>query len=333
MPSASPSSAVIMRDIDTAHAWRRDTFRAADWTLPVPDACVAELDAVVGRLRDGGAIATETLTPEPFELSRCAALMRRARQELVDGAGMVVLDRFPVERYEPAEAKAIGWLLAALLGRIVAQKQDGTRLYDVKDSGQALGYGVRRSVTNLGQPFHTDGPWLWQPPAFVGLCCLATALEGGNSRAMSLVTAHNAMRARHPRLLPRLYAPFHWDRQAEHGPGEPTWATHPVFASVGGTLVARYYDDYVVNGHRLASDPLDAEGADALAALREIVDAEEHRIEFRIEAGQLQCLNNRQIAHSRTAFKDATAPGQIRHMLRLWNREEGTPHIDGQRAL
>ena len=86
------------------------------------------------------------------------------------------------------------------------QKWDGTRVYDVKDYGQPLGYGVRRSVTNLEQPFHTDGPWLWQPPAFVGLCCLATALEGGNSRAMSLVTAHNAMRARHPRLLPRLVA-------------------------------------------------------------------------------------------------------------------------------
>ena len=51
---------------------------------------------------------------------------------------------------------------------------------------------------------------------------------------------------------------------------------------------------------------------DALAALREIVDAPEQWVEFRIEQGQLQYLNNRQIAHSRTAFRDAGEPGQIR---------------------
>ena len=62
----------------------------------------------------------------------------------------------------------------------------------------------------------------------------------------------------------------------------------------------------------------------------EIVDAPEEWVEFRIEQGQLQYLNNRQIAHCRTAFRDAGEGGQIRHMLRLWNREEGTPHVDGQ---
>jgi len=50
------------------------------------------------------------------------------------------------------------------------------------------------------------------------------------------------MRARHPRLLGRLYAPVHWDRQAEHGPDEARWSTHPVFASDGPALAARYYD-------------------------------------------------------------------------------------------
>jgi alpha-ketoglutarate-dependent taurine dioxygenase len=243
------------------------------------------------------------------------------------------VDRFPVEQYAPAESRAIGWLLASILGRIVAQKQDGTRLYDVKDSGQALGYGVRRSVTNLGQPFHTDGPWLWQPPAFVGLFCLATASAGGESRVASLVTAHNLMRARHGDLLPRLYAPFHWDRQAEHGPGESRWATHPLFTDVGGALAARYYDDYIANGQKMAGEPLDAEGADALAAFREIVDAHDQWVEFRIEQGQLQYLNNRQVAHSRTEFRDSGGPAAPRHMLRLWNREEGTLHIDGQRPV
>src|SRR5262245_3883018 len=321
---------IIEQDILCGCAWRPDQLRPAAWIVPVPAACQEEIDAVVTSLRASGTEQIEALEPSRFRLRACAKLMETVRGKLIDGPGLAVVDRVPVERYSPEESKAIGWLLAGALGRIVAQKWDGTRLYDVKDSGKPLGYGIRRSVTNLGQPFHTDGPWLWRPPAFVGLFCLATARAGGDSRVRSLAAAHNAMRARHPRLLARLYAPVHWDRQAEHAPDETRWATHAVFASEGGALLARYYDDYVANGHKLAGVPLDALAADALAALAEIVDAHDEWVEFRIEPGQFQYLNNRQIAHSRTAFQDSDAPGQIRHMLRLWNRDEGTLHVDGQ---
>ena len=321
---------MVERQVGGGRGWRRDDLRPADWIVPVPDACLREVEALVGRLRAGAAGPVEALTPESFALPECARLMDAVRDRLLHGPGLAVVDRFPVADYGSREATAVGWLLACLLGRVVAQKQDGTRLYDVKDSGQALGYGVRRSVTNLGQPFHTDGPWLWQPPRLVGLFCLATAMAGGESRVTSLVSAHDAMRARHPDLLGRLYQPFCWDRQAEHGPDELRWSAHPVFAADAGDLVARYYDDYIENGQRLAGEPLDAVGSEALAALREIADAPEHWVEFRIEQGQLQYLNNRQVAHSRTAFRDGGA-GQVRHMLRLWNREEGTLHVDGQR--
>ena len=331
MPPNRSSPPVIAQNLDNGRAWRADRLSASDWTVPVPAPCIAEMDAVIDRLRAAPPGPVEVLAPDRILLGSCARLMGAVRDKLLEGPGIAVIDRFPVERYAADEGKAIGWLLASLLGRIVAQKWDGTRLYDVKDSGRALGYGVRRSVTNLGQPFHTDGPWLWQPPALVGLFCLSTALDGGDSRVASLVAAHNAMRARHPRLLLRLYAPFRWDRQAEHGDDEPRWATHPVFAADGGTLAARYYDDYIGNGQRLAAEPLDAEGADALSALRAIMDARESWVEFRIEQGQLQYLNNRQVAHSRTAFKDSAEPGRTRHMLRLWSREQGTPHVDGQR--
>ena len=330
MALVQPRVQMIQQDVLGGCAWSAEGLRPAEWIVPVPRACLEEIDTVVKWLRASGMGPIEALEPARFRLASCGTLMETVRGKLVDGPGLAVVDRVPVEEYSAEESKAIGWLLAGILGRIVAQKWDGTRLYDVKDSGQPLGYGVRRSVTNLGQPFHTDGPWLWQPPAFVGLFCLATARAGGESRVRSLAAAHNAMRARHPRLLGRLYAPVHWDRQAEHGPDEARWSTHAVFASDGSTLAARYYDDYITNGQKLAGEPLDAEAADALAALREIVDAPEEWVEFRIERGQLQYLNNRQIAHSRTAFRDAGEPGQIRHMLRLWNREEGTLHVDGQ---
>ncbi len=291
---------------------------------------MAELDEVAAAVR-ATPRPVDTLKPEDFPLRACTAVMASVRAKLETDTGLAVVDRFPVERYSDAENLAIGWLLAAMLGQVVAQKANGTRLYDVKDSGQALGYGVRRSVTNLGQPFHTDGGWLWKAPAFVGLFCLESAMEGGLSRFVSLVTAHHELRRRRPDLLARLYQPFHWDRQGEHAPDAPRVSRRPVFEYEGGTLASRYYEDYIRNGSKLADAELDDEGLQALEAMREIVDDPVNWVEFRIEKGQLQYLNNRQFAHSRTAFQDA-GPRQGRHMLRLWNRDEGTWHLEGSPA-
>jgi len=317
-------------DIEVKKSWRRESIAPEGWLIPLPVDCVAELDEVAAAVR-ATPRPVDTLDPADFSLRACTAVMASVRAKLETDTGLAVVDRFPVERYSHAENLAIGWLLAAMLGQVVAQKATGTRLYDVKDSGQALGYGVRRSVTNLGQPFHTDGGWLWKAPAFVGLFCLESAMEGGLSRFVSLVTAHHELRRRRPDLLARLYQPFHWDRQGEHAPDAQRVSRQPVFEYEGGTLASRYYEDYIRNGSKLADAELDDEGLQALEAIREIVDDPVNWVEFRIEKGQLQYLNNRQFAHSRTAFQDA-GPGQGRHMLRLWNRDEGTWHLEGSPA-
>lgn len=321
---------VAPEDVELKKSWTRESISPEGWLIPLPADCVGELDEVAAAVR-ATPRPVDTLDPADFSLRACTAVMASVRAKLETDTGLAVVDRFPVERYSQAENLAIGWLLAAMLGQVVAQKANGTRLYDVKDSGQALGYGVRRSVTNLGQPFHTDGGWLWKAPGFVGLFCLESAMEGGLSRFVSLVTAHHELRRRRPDLLARLYQPFHWDRQGEHAPDAPRVSRQPVFEFEGGTLASRYYEDYVRNGSKMAGEELDDEGAQALAALREIVDDPANWVEFRIEKGQLQYLNNRQFAHSRTAFTDP-GPGQGRHMLRLWNRDEGTWHLEGSPA-
>jgi len=320
---------VTVPDADKYKAWSRHSVSPEAWLISLPDVCIDELDEVVAAIRARPEGPVEELTPEEFSLDACAAIMAQVRTKLEHHIGLAVVDRFPVERYRLQENRAIAWLLARMLGQVVAQKWNGIRLYDVKDTGQALGYGVRRSVTNLGLPFHTDGGWLWMPPAFVGLYCLQSGQEGGISRFVSLVTVHNELRRLHPDLLDRLYRPFVWDRQAEHGPDDLPYARQPVFEHAGRTLIGRYFEDYVVTGSKLAGEPLDDDGRAAFAAMRAIVEDPAHWVEFRIETGQLQYLNNRQFAHSRTAFTDS-ADGAPRHMLRLWNRDEGTPHLEGQ---
>ena len=320
---------MLDEEVTDTRAWQRHTVSPEDWLIPLPAACIAELDEVVGFLRTHPQPILH-LTPAAFSLTACATVMAQVRDKLQHQTGLAVVDRVPVERYSVAENKAIGWLLARLLGQVVAQKWDGTVLYDVKDVGKPLGYGVRRSVTNLGQPFHTDGGWLWRPPAFVGLFCLQTAREGGYSQFLSLFTVHNALRLQHPDLLARLYGPFWWDRQAEHAPDDRRCCRQPVFQYDGTTLLARYYEDYIVNGYKLAGAALDPVGREALAAMRAIVEEAENWVEFRVAQGQLQYINNRQFAHARTAFLDDPSAQVHRHMLRLWNRDEGTPDLEGR---
>jgi alpha-ketoglutarate-dependent taurine dioxygenase len=318
----------LHEEITDERAWKRETVSPEDWLVPFPQACVAELDALVQFVRQNPQPLAH-LTPSSFALTACARVMAQVQRQMHSHVGFAVVDRVPIERYSVTENRAIGWVLASLLGQVVAQKWDGTVLYDVKDSGRPFGHGVRRSVTNLAQPFHTDGGWLWRPPSAIVLFCLQQAQQGGLSRVVSLCTVHNELLRRHPDLLARLYHPFWWDRQAEHAPDDVCVSRHPVYQYDRQTLLGRYYEDYICHGSRLAGEELDTEGTAALAAMRAIVDAPENWVEFRVEHGQLQYINNRQFAHARTAFGDTPGVRSPRHMLRLWHRAEGIPALEG----
>src|SRR6266446_5166590 len=90
-----------------------------------------------------------------------------------------------------------------------------------------------------------------------------------------------------------------------------------------GQVGAAFNEKLVETGAARAGMPLDDEAREALAAMRAIVDSPELWVEFTIERGQVQFINNRQFAHSRTDFKDAVEPHLKRHLIRLWTREEG----------
>jgi alpha-ketoglutarate-dependent taurine dioxygenase len=312
---------ILMQDVQDRRAWRRETLSPVDWEVTLPSRCIDELDAALRQLRRDP-LPTLLLSPDQFALSACAEVMDEVRARLA-GVGLAVVGPLPVERYELEENRAACWLLTQLLERPVAQAWNGAVLYDVRDTGKTLEYGVRRSVTNLDLTFHTDGPWLTLPPHLVGLYCINPAQEGGVSRFVSLCTVHNEFRRRHPELLPRLYRPYPWDRQAEHAPDDPKTGAQPIFQHDGRSLVGRFNERLIEAGAELAGEPLDAEGQDALEAMRRVVDSPELRVEFRIERGQIQYLNNREFAHSRTDFRDAPEPNRKRHLLRVWTREEG----------
>jgi alpha-ketoglutarate-dependent taurine dioxygenase len=303
-------------------------FSAADWLVPLPERAAAELEGFVTGLRRDP-LPTVLLSPPATGFHACRAAMAEVGERLRGPVGLAVLDRVPVERFSEEENLAIAWVMGSLLGRLVAQKWDGTMLYDVRDTGKRLEYGVRRSVTNLELQFHTDAPWLALPPEHVGLLCLNRAPEGGVSRFVSLADAHDTLGGRAAGLLKRLYEPFPFDRQAEHAPDDPKVEWQPVFAEKPDGPVCRYNRALIETGAELAGEAVDAEGREALDAIRELVESPQRWVELTMERGQLQYLDNRRFAHARTAFTDGADPAHKRHLIRLWNRDEGRRTFHG----
>ncbi|MEV8511999.1 TauD/TfdA family dioxygenase [Dactylosporangium sp. NPDC051484] len=319
---------MLEEEIGPDRAWRGTTVTAADWTVPVDHDALREITRLVQNLR-AAPLPLLLRRPEHFDLPHCRELMRRVRRTLTDGIGLVVVDRMPLHEMSREEATTVYWTLGQFLGQPVATKWDGTMLYDVKDTGKRFGHGVRGSATNVELTFHTDNAFGATLPDFVGLLCLQQSQSGGTSRFCSLYTVHNELLRRAPELLRRLYQPAYYDRQAEHAPDAPQVLRAPMFSYAGGKLAARLVPGLVRRGYALMGEEPDAPLVDALECLESVLADESLRVEFKIEPGQLQYLNNLECGHYRSAFVDAEEPERKRHLIRVWYRDHGGPTYDG----
>ena len=323
MSEPLPSTAIPQRLL-----WRGADLAASAGKIALPADVEAELDRLVTAL-DRDPIPLLLLRPDDFALDASHAFMREVKVSLDQGPGFAIVDRLPVERWSQDGARAVWWLLASLVARPVAQKWDGTSIYDVTDLGRPPGNGVRPDVTNYEQNFHTDNSYNLVPPHYVGLLCLRTAMEGGVSGIVSFATAHEEMRRRHPNLLPRLYHPFYFDRQREHAPDDVMTTYHPMLESEDGRLIARLSHFQVTNGHRIAGVELDPEGAAALEAFEAILNAPDMAARFHFQPGQMQLIDNRALGHKRTAFRDWPEVERKRLLVRLWLRDRGSRAYNG----
>ncbi len=309
-------------------------WRAAE--LP-PDAGVIRLNpAALAELADAAAflaanpLPTEALEPEAFDMPACQAAMAEARRALDAGLGFAVIDRLDVS--DPLIATKLYWLLMAMAAPIVAQKHDGTMIYDVADTGaEALaGNGVRASKTNARQGFHSDNAFNL-PPDYVALLCLQPAKEGGVSGLISFQTVYNRLLETSPGdVVRRLFEPFWFDRQLEHAPGDAPVSRKPAFqaAASGGVEVA-FSPRLVRQGAEVRGEAMDDRAEAALQALATITEDAALAHSFAFEPGQIQIVNNRRIGHRRTAFVDWPEPERRRRLVRLWMRTSGRPFYAG----
>ena len=304
-------------------AWSRRDVRPEDYRVELSAACLDEIRRAVDDIR-AFPLPTIVRGPDDFAMPVCQEKMGRVRHILDRGRRFAIVDRLPVGDMDAGEATAIYWLLSIMISRPVAQKLDGTMIYDVLDTGQQAlpGSGVRPDKTNTEIRFHNDNAYNDTPPDYVGLLCLRQAESGGHSRVISFHTVHNTLLARHPRELPRLYRPFWFDRQREYRTGESPIFCAPVFDGVG-ELRARFSAHQISGGYALRGEPIDAEGAAAIAAMLDVFDDDGLSVDFDLEPGQMQFVDNRALGHSRTAFVDHPEPDRKRHLVRLWLRDRG----------
>lgn len=317
-----------MLDEPVARAWVAADIDSADCLVMLDDPARDELLQIAELMR-ARPLPLLLRAPSQFDMPALRDFMVRARGLLDGHPGIAVIDRLPLDSMEVEDAVTVFWVLGQLVGRPVAQKWDGTMLYDVMDTGQRYAYGVRGSYTNVELLFHTDNAFAIAQPEYVALLCIRPALAGGVSRFCSIYAVHNRLLAQYPRALERLYRCVLWDRQAEHAPGAPKVTKAPVFGYDHGRLSARLNLSLIRKGYEVAGVDMDEETADALAALESVADHPDLWFELPIERGQVQFLNNRDVAHYRSQFTDHEDPARKRHLVRTWHREQGLPTYDG----
>ena len=120
-----------------------------------------------------------------------------------------------------------------------------------------------------------------------------------------------------------------FDRQAEHAPGEARTTCAPFFSWDGTRLSARANVALARKGYEVAGEAPDRELVDALNAVEAIANAPDLWVEAPLQRGQLQYLNNREVAHYRSHFEDHPDPALKRHLYRTWHRNRGRRSYDG----
>ena len=143
----------------------------------------------------------------------------------MDGRGIVMMQDFPLDRFD-REGAAIAYIgLGAHLGQTMSQNKLGHILGHVKDlGGDYNDANTRGYMTNAEMRFHTDAC------DYVGLLCLQTPMSGGASRIASSVTVYNTMLKRRPELVEALCGDYYRSRSGEVSAGELPYFKQPIFS-------------------------------------------------------------------------------------------------------
>jgi hypothetical protein len=297
--------------VDPAGWTAEDLHDVAAWSYRISDREADELAAGIAAVRRQGVPIVE-VARESFPLGRFADVLADVRRELMDGRGIVMLQNFPIERFDREET-AIAYIgLGAYLGKTMSQNKQGHVLGHVKDlGGDYADPHTRGYMTRAEMFFHADAC------DYVGLLCLQTSKSGGASRVASSVTVYNRILQQRPDLAKVLTEDFYRSRSGEVNPGEAPFFKQPIFSFTDGYFSATGASDVVDKAQKQPGVAKFNEAQrEAVARYRATV--EECALDIDFKPGDIQFLNNFVMLHTRREYEDWPEPARKRHLLRLW---------------
>lgn len=290
-----------------------DLADSGEWVIRLSPEQIDEIDRALHAVHEQS-LPLLKVTAGDFPLPTLAGELERIADVLENGRGFVLVKRIPVERYGQAAASTIFWGVGRHLGTPVSQNASGHMLGHARDTGRSLADPATRGYqTRANLPFHTDGSDV------LGLLCLRAARSGARNAVVSSAAVHNAVLARRPDLVERLYRTHFFDRREEHAPDDLPYTALPLVSWSGSGLSMRYNRCYLESAQRFPGvprlDPTDRELFDLVDAC---AGSPEFRLDIDFEVGDLLFVNDHTVLHSRTGYEDFAQPGLKRHVLRLW---------------
>ena len=308
--------------VTDSSAWRGKDYSGNDnWAHQLSQDELAELDTALKAVTQAG-LAPLEFSRDAFPLPGFGPVLNGMLDELETGRGFTLLRGLPVERYDEPALYRLYWGIAVHLGDMISQNAKG----DLIGRGEDIGVDItapnaRGYTTNAALHPHNDSSDI------VGLLCVRQAKEGGQNMIASAMTIYNAVLEHHPEYLDLLYRGFHYDVRGEGVTGKSSEVTRhrvPVFSYCDGRLSCRFNKRAIETAAQKMGEPLSALERDALTFIADLTVDPAIRLDFPLQPGDLQLLNNHMVLHARSDFVDWPDRARKRLLLRLWvNRREG----------
>ena len=322
MTHASTQSDRLDGPVRDCSAWRGADFADdGSWIYRLSQAEIDDLDGALGRVTEAG-LPPLDFTREAFPLPVFGAGLAGILDKLENGRGFALLRGIPVERYDEPSLYRLYWGIAVHLGDMISQNAKGDLIGRVEDQGVDISaVNARGYTTNAELHPHNDSSDI------VGLLCVRTAKEGGESTIASAMTIYNEILAHHPEYLDALYNGFHYDVRGEGVTGRSNEVTRnrvPVFSYFDGRLSCRFNKRAIETAAQKMAQPLTELEQAAIDTVARLTLDPAMRHDMSLQPGDLQLLNNHMVLHARSGFTDWPERDRRRLLLRLWvNRREG----------
>jgi len=233
------------------------------------------------------------------------------KDDILTGKGFTLLRGLPATEWSDEQLVRAYWGIGTWIGDPVSQNAKAHLLGHVIDQRSEKSGNTRIYQTNLAQPFHSDSCDI------VGLLCLRTAKEGGESSIASSAAIHNALLAANPDALKQLYGAFDCDRYGEIPAGKQAHYAVQIFTNIDDHLICCAMDPDIRSAQRLDDvATLTSAQIDALDAFQET--ARQICLRMSLRRGDIQWVNNLVAVHAREQFVDHSEPNQRRYLVRLW---------------